>query len=107
MAWEVNGHNISMAEEDFGVGIPLNLKGMTLGAQDSIKVTFKDKVNGNVILEKEFSNIVDNKVDIVLTEEESSLFPIGSYVYLVDWYQSGNFMCNIILSATFKVVDKA
>ena len=107
MAWEVNGHNISMAEDDFGVGIPLSLKGMTLGAQDSIKVTFKDKVNGNVVLEKDFSNIVDNKVNIVLTEEESALFPVGSYVYLVDWYQSGNFMCNIILSATFKVVDKA
>ena len=107
MAWEVNGHNVSMAEEDFGVGIPLNLKGMTLGAQDSVKVTFKDKANGTVILEKDFSNIVQNTVEIVLTEEESALFPVGTYVYLVDWYQSGNFMCNIIKSATFRVVDKA
>lgn len=107
MAWSVNGNNLSKAEEDYGVELPLELSGMTLGAQDCIKIVFKDKKNGDVILEKDFSNIVDNTVNLVFTEEESALFPVGSYVYRLDWYQNGNFMCNIIECATLKVVDKA
>ncbi len=107
MAWDVNGHDLSKAEEDYGIELPLELSGMTLGAQDCIKITFKDKKNGDVILEKDFSNIVDNTVNLVFTEEESALFPVGTYVYCLDWYQDGNFMCNIIECANLKVVDKA
>lgn len=107
MAWDVNGHNLSKTEEDYGVELPLELSGMTLGAQDCIRITFKDKKNGDVILEKEFGDIVDNTVNLVFTEAESELFPVGTYVYSLDWYQSGNFMCNIIECANFRVVDKA
>ena len=107
MAWEVNGLNITMVEEDYGVELPLTISGVTLGAQDSVKLTFKDKDNGQTILEKTFSNISQNTVNIVFTEAESALFPIGTYVFCIDWYQSGSFMCNIVESAKFRVVDKA
>ena len=107
MAWEVNGQNLSMAEGDYGVELPLTISGVTLGASDYIKVSFKDKKNGNVILEKSFNEITRNTVNIVFSEAESELFPVGVYVYRLDWYQSGNFMCNIIECADFKVVDVA
>lgn len=107
MAWEVNGQNVSMVEGDYGIELPLTISGITLGALDCIKITFKDQKNGNVILEKEFSDFTKNTVNIVFTEEESALFPVGTYVYVLDWYQSGNFMCNIIECANLRVVDKA
>jgi hypothetical protein len=107
MAWEVNGQNLSMAEGDYGVELPLTISGIDLGASDYIKVSFKDKKNGNVILEKEFNEFNENTVNIVFTESESALFPVGIYVYRLDWYQAGNFMCNIIECANFKVVDVA
>lgn len=107
MAWGVNGYDLYKAEEDYGIELPLELSGMTLGAQDCIKITFKDKRNGNVILEKTFDNIVDNTVNLVFSEEESALFPVGNYVYRLDWYKDGDFNCNIIESAIFKVVDIA
>lgn len=107
MAWNVTNHALSMTEGDYGIALPVEIKGTTLGAQDSIKLTFKTAVNGDEILSKDFNGITDNTVSLELTEEESALFSVGSYVYCLDWYQNGSFMCNIIPSAQFKVVDKA
>lgn len=107
MAWNVTGQNLSMAEGDYGIALPIEISGVTLGQQDSIKITFKTAVNGDEVFAKEFDGIVDNTISLELTEEESALLPVGSYVYSLDWYQSGNFMCNIIPSASIKVVDKA
>ena len=107
MAWNVTGLNLSMAEGDFGISLPVTISGVTLGNQDSVKLTFKATANGEAILEKNFSSIVDNTVSLEFTEEESELFPVGAYVYSLDWYQNGNFMCNIIPAASLKVVDKA
>lgn len=107
MAWSVTNQNLTMAEGDYGIALPVEIIGVELGNQDSIKLTFKDEMNGDTILEKNYDGIVDNTVSLEFTEEESALFPVGSYVYCLDWYQNGNFMCNIITSAQFRVVDKA
>lgn len=107
MAWKVNWLNISMVENDFGIELPMTINGVTFGAQDSVKLTIKDANNGNTVLEKTFSDISDNTIGIVLTSAESELFTVGSYVYCLDWYQDNVFLCNIIESATFTVVDKA
>lgn len=107
MAWNVTGLNLSMAEGDYGISLPVTISGVTLGSQDSVKLTFKTAMNGEVILEKTFSGIADNTVSLELTEEESAMFSVGSYTYALDWYQNGNFMCNIIPAASLKVVDKA
>ncbi len=105
--WQVNAQNLTMTEGDFGIQLPVTISGTTFAASDSVKITFKDKPNGDTILEKDFTNIQNNTVNLGLTEAESALFPVGAYVYSLDWYQSGSFMCNIIREATFKVVDKA
>lgn len=105
--WDTKGLTVSMAEGDYGIALPVEIIGTELGEQDSIKLTFKDSANGNEILSKTFDGITDNTVNLELTEKESALFSVGSYVYCLDWYQSGNFMCNIISIAPFKVVDKA
>lgn len=107
MAWYVNGTNLTMTEGDFGVGEKVKISGATLGGNDSLKFTFKDAANGNTILTKEFNGITNNEVTLEFTEAESALFPVGVYVYVLDWYQSGSFMCNILPASLFKVVDKA
>lgn len=96
-----------MAEGDWGIQLPVTISGTTLTENDSLLFTFKDKKNGDVILTKEYSDITDNSVNLEFTEAESALFAPGSYVYSLDWYQNGNFMCNIILCGSFKVGDKA
>lgn len=96
-----------MSEGDYGIKLPFSVSGTTLQAGDSIRFTFKDKPNGATILEKEYTSFAQNAADLELTEAESALFPIGTYVYSLDWYQDGNFMCNIIPLGIFKVVDKA
>ena len=105
--WYVNGSNLQMAEGDFGIGLPVTIKGTEIEAGDSLKFTFKNKKNGTVILEKVYRDIVDNTVELEFTEEQSSQFTVGSYVYSLDWFQNDSFMCNIILDSIFKVVDKA
>ena len=104
--WLVNGNNLEMAEGDYGIILPVTIKGTTLTANDSVKFVFKDALNGTEILTKEYTNLTQNTANLVLTEAESALFPVGSYVYGLDWYQDGTFMNNIIKCASFKVGDK-
>ena len=107
--WGTNELTVTMAEGDFGFALPveINIEGVTLGALDSIKIVFKTAKNGTVILEKNYDGIENDTVNLEFTAEESELFPVGYYVYSIDWYQSGNFMCNLVPCATLKVVDKA
>ena len=95
-----------MTEKDFGIELPVTVTGVELDNQDSLKFTFKNKVNGELVLEKTFDGITDNTVNLVFTEEESDKFPVGIYVYRLDWYQNGNFMCNLIEVALLRVGDK-
>lgn len=105
--WNTSGNNISMAEGDFGIDLPITISGTTFVASDSLKLIIKNVLNGNTIIEKDFTNIQDNTVNLTLASSESALLPVGQYVYSLDWYQAGQFMCNIIPISGFKVVDKA
>ena len=104
--WAVKDNDIKMAEGDWGIELPITIGGITFTENDVLKFVFKDKMNGETILEKEFAP-VEGTINLVLTEAETALFQIGTYVYSLDWYQSGAFLCNIIPSAVFRVVDKA
>lgn len=107
--WGVEGYDLRMAEGDFGVKLPITVHETTLTEHDALKLTFKKNKNGECILEKEYTgtDIENNTANLEFTEEESAKFPPGLYVYCLDWYQSGVFMCNLIDCAVFKVVDKA
>lgn len=105
--WMTTGTTIFMVEGDYGIKLPFSINGTTLAAGDSIRFTFKETANGTVILTKEYTSFTQNAADLELTEAESALFGVGNYVYNMDWYQNGNFMCNIIPLGIFKVVDKA
>lgn len=105
--WAVSNQKLSMVEGDYGIQLPCEIKGITFTASDSIALTIKSAINGDVIISRQFTNIQNNTINIELTEQESALLPVGNYVYLLDWYQDGNFMCNVIPYATFAVVEKA
>lgn len=105
--WAVNGQDLKMCEGDFGLILPVTISGATFSAQDEVKMTIKDGMNGEVVIEKTFGNITGNTVNLEITEAETELLPVGAYVYSLDWFQDGAFMCNIIPSAQFKVVEKA
>ena len=104
--WVVNGQDLKMTEGDFGIVLPITISGVTFTNSDEIKLIIKDKANGNTVIEKTFSDITNNTVSLEITEEETALLTVGGFVYSLDWYQNGAFMCNIIPSALFKVVDK-
>ena len=105
--WYVNGYNLQMCEGDFGLELPVTFSDVTLDSADEIKLTIKKTVNGTALIEKTFSNITENTINLVLTDAESALLPVGSYVYALDWYQDGQFLCNAIPIAALKVVEKA
>lgn len=96
-----------MAEGDYGIALPVIVEGATFTASDSLKVTIKNNRNGTAILEKTYSNITNNTIQFELTEAESALLPVGQYAYSLDWFEEGNFLCNIIPIGFLKVVDKA
>lgn len=104
--WYVVGNNLQMAEGDYGLSLPVTIDGPTFTGQDCLRFTFKNKPNGETILEKEYTNIVENAVQLEFTETETASLPVGVYSYSLDWYQNGDFMCNLILNGLLKVVDK-
>lgn len=104
--WHISGNNLQMAEGDYGLDLPITINGTTLSAADTIKITIKSAKNGSTIIERDMTPN-ENTVKLTLTEAESALLPVGCYAYSIDWYQDGNFMCNIIPCADLKVVDKA
>lgn len=104
--WLVRGDNLQMTEGDFGITLPIEISGTTLSAVDSIKLTIKAVKDGEAIIEREMTPN-ENTVNFTIAEEETALLPVGVYVYALDWYQDGNFMCNIIPVGILKVVDKA
>lgn len=101
--WIANGNDLTMCEGDWGIQLPITVSGVTLTASDSLKFTLKV---GNVVITKDFSDIVQNTVMLEFTEEETALIPVGTYQYSFDWYQDGAFMCNIVPAAFLRVVDK-
>ena len=105
--WSNVGYNLKMTEGDFGIALPITITGPTFASADTVKLTVKDRTNGNTILEKDFTNITQNTIALELTSEETALLPVGDYVYTLDWYQLGHFLCNIIPAAMFFVEDKA
>lgn len=107
MAWEVDGYNLKMAEGDYGMSLPVTISGITLTANDHIRITILAAQNGETVMEKDYSNIQDNTFSLVFTEQESAALRPKSYVYRMDIYQGGSFLCNVIPVANFKVVDTA
>lgn len=105
--WIVSGKNIEMTAGDFGIELPIQISGVTLGANDSVMFELKKKPARDVVFTDEFINISENTINLVFSEQQSGRLPVGEYIYNLDWYQSGQFMCNIINGAKFKVVGKA
>lgn len=102
--WIVINNNLSMAEGDWGIQLPITITGATFAANDSVRVTIKS--GETTVIQKDYTDITNNTVNLEFTDAESALLPVGSYLYSLDWYQNGAFMCNIIPSAVLKVVDK-
>ena len=103
--WNVNGITLNRTEGEWGVKLPVTVTGVTFAANDSVRI--KIQRDETTIIEKEYTNITNNTFDLEFTEAESALLPVGSYLYSLDWYQDGAFMCNIIPSGLFLVGDKA
>lgn len=104
--WTYIGNNIRMTEGDFGIGLPIIIKGGIFTDEDVIRITIKKAANDAVILEKDFTPIY-NTIELKFTEAESALFPVGNYVYSMDWYRGDVLLCNVTPLAYFKVFDKA
>ena len=104
--WEVINNNISMTEGDFGIELPFTIEDTNVSSVDSIKFTFKNRINGTTILEKDFP-FSNNASALIFTEAESALFTVGLYVFSADWYYNGRFLCNVIPTGIFRVVEKA
>lgn len=102
--WASDGYSITMTAGDYGIKLPVMLSNITITSADefSIRIT----KGGAAIVELTFSDIQDNTFDIELTREQSDKLRVGNYLYSLDWYQNGHFMCNIIPTSSFKVVTK-
>ena len=102
--------SLEMIEGDFGQGLPFELQVQdeeTITPIDSFAVRIYKNVNGELLVEKIYSNLDSNKFDLVLSKEDSMKLPLGMYYYDLDWYQGQTFLSNLIAKAKFQVKEKA
>lgn len=105
--WQTNNTMLKMVEGDYGIDLPVTVNGVTFANEDTLVFTLKNAPNGDTLITKTFTDIADNTITLTLTEEESAELSVGTYFWVLDWYQSGAFLCNIIPCGLFRVVDKA
>lgn len=98
--WSVDENDITMCEGDYGIELPISVEGAELGDGDYLKIIVKDTMNGTQKLSKDFTDALS------LDSGDLTNLAVGKYVYSLDWYHNGTFMCNIIPKAKFTVVDK-
>lgn len=98
--------DITMTEGDWGISIPVEVHGVTIDSGDSVLLTIKKTKNGKEFLEKTFTNIVSNIIDLSFTEDESDDLKVGSYLYTLDWYKNGAFYYCLVNNGKLKVEDK-
>lgn len=98
--------DITMTEGDWGVSIPIVVQGIEIDDDDSVLLTIKKTKNGKAYLEKTFTNIEANTIDLAFTESESDDLKVGSYLYTLDWYKNGEFYYCLVNNGKLKVEDK-
>ena len=109
-----DAHNIFMSEGDYGVALPFTFSGISIAPQDELKLTIMDPKDDTTIIEKTFiperkpinGLIQNNSFNLELTLSETGLLKPGSYVYLIDWYQEGHFLCNLLPATRWVVMGK-
>ena len=100
------GQVITMTEKDYGITLPIKIKGAVCEANDKIKLTIKKDFGAEIILEKTFENIQDNTLNFMLTKEESEKLTPRSYIYILDWYRDEVFLCNIVREGLIQIERK-
>lgn len=101
---------LEMIEGDFGLILPIELEvddEETITPQDSFSIKIFKEINGQAIIEKNYSNLQDNTINFQLSKEESERLSAGRYFYDLDWYQGNIFLGNIIAKAYLTVREKA
>ena len=108
--WNTKGKNstdLIMDEGDYGVEVDVGILGVSISSSDVIKIEVRHVKNGDIVLEKEYTNITsDDTIQLSWTEAETELLTPGTYVYNLDWYQNGVFMCCIVNNSKLQVRDK-
>ena len=95
--------NIEMNKGDFGVILTVNFDDI---ADTNIKFIISN-LNKNAIIEKTFDNITDNKIDLVLTEEETAKLDVGRYAWSLYQYVENELKNTLVVGKTFKVKEGA
>lgn len=104
-----NPFHITIAEGDFGLILPIELtpeEGELITEDTNFQINIFKKINTEPLVSKVYSNIENDTIEFELTENESLLLKRGEYVYDLDWYQNGVFMCNILPKQKFSVIEK-
>lgn len=106
----IDKKKIEMIEGDFGIDLPITIEledEEVIGENDKFKVSIYKGINGELIVEKNYSVDDKNTFNLNLTEIESMKLKVGYYKYDLDWYCGNVFMNNIIAKENFVVKEKA
>ena len=105
--WDVKGTDISMAEGDWGVVLPITLTGTTALTGDTMTMTVKSAINETALLTKSLTFIGDSTFHLTLSSADTALLPVGHYVYSLDWAHPGTFACCLVPAGGLTVEERA
>lgn len=108
--FKIQNTKIQMTEGDFGIVLPISIvleNDETITSQDTFAIKIYKDTNKNRIISKEYTVDENGDINFELTQEETAKLPIGEYKYDLDWYDSNNFLVNLIGDEVFSVIEKA
>lgn len=97
------GKKIQMVKGDFGIPLSITITGQPIASDETIKFCIEND-KGQEVLTKSYANIINNKFELLFTEEESKKLKPRIYLYKIDWYKEEVFKGNIVRDEIFEVL---
>ncbi len=102
---EIMNKTITMYEGDFGSNLLFNFTGGEIEENDVVKFIIKKAVNEDVLIEKEYSRIKENRIVLTFTNEDAKKLKKGSYIWGIKLYR-GNRLVDTIIGENPLIIRK-
>lgn len=100
---KVNGKQLIMNAGDYGETVEFKLINGTILENDDITLIIENKRTFNNIIEKKLDITGVNEFEFTLTEEETALLDVGTYLWGILWERNGELVDTLEVDNFFTV----
>lgn len=89
-------YTLVLDDGDYGIGVAIELNNFKFTDADSVIFTIRRKrLDKDIVIQKQYDNIQDNKVLLLISKEESELLTENIYHWELEIYRNNAFLMTI------------